>query len=117
LLQIEANGTRRDLFYIVDPNGGSLKIRSDGGSRGSGGHGGRAGRGGRGGNGFPDGLSGSDGLAGWDGQPGSDGSGGAITLSVDPAAQPFLGCISWSNHGRGGSAVTKTTVEPVAALW
>jgi hypothetical protein len=58
-----------------------------------------------------------DGFPGSDGQPGSDGRGGAITLSVDPAAQPLLGCITWSNRGLGGSAKTTTTIEPVAALW
>lgn len=117
LLQIEAKGSDRELFYLVDPNGGSLKILSDGGSGGRGGHGGRGGRGGRGGSGFPSGSSGLDGLPGSNGHDGSDGSGGVITLSVDPAAQPFLSCISWSNRGRGGSAKTTTTVEPVAALW
>jgi len=117
LLQIEARSTRRDLFYLVDPSGGSLKILSNGGSGGRGGQGGRAGHGGRGGSGFPSGSSGPDGLPGSDGRPGSDGSGGVITLSVDPAAEPFLRCISWSNHGRGGSARTTTTTEPVAALW
>jgi hypothetical protein len=117
LLQIEAKGARRELFYIVDPSGGSLKILSNGGSGGRGGHGGRAGHGGSGGSGFPSGFSGVDGLAGSDGQPGRDGAGGAITVSVDPAAQPFLGCITWSNRGTGGSAKATTTIEPVAALW
>jgi len=117
LLQIEAKGTRRELFFLVDPSGGSLKILSNGGSGGRGGRGGRAGHGGRGGNGFPSGSSGLDGFSGSDGLPGSDGSGGAITLSVDPAAQAFLSCITWSNRGLGGSAKATTTIEPVAPLW
>jgi len=118
LLQIKVSGSsRRQVFYLVDPNGGSLRIVSNGGSGGRGGHGGRGGRGGSGGNGSPNGISGTDGMPGSDGQQGSDGAGGAIILSVDPAAQPYIKCISWLNWGRGGMGAERTTIEPVAALW
>jgi hypothetical protein len=118
LLQIKvSSGSRRQAFYLVDPNGGSLRIVSNGGAGGRGGHGGRAGRGGSGGSGFPNGTSGMDGIPGMDGLSGSDGLAGAITLSVDPAAQPYMKCISWSNQGRAGTGSGRTTIEPVAALW
>lgn len=118
LLQIKVSGSsRRQAFYLVDPNGGSLRIVSNGGSGGRGGHGGRAGRGGSGGNGFPDGASGTDGIAGSDGMAGSDGLAGAIVLSVDPDALQYMKCISWLNHGRAGMGTERTTIEPVAPLW
>lgn len=118
LLQIKVSGSsRRQEFYLVDPNGGSLRIVSNGGAGGRGGHGGKGGRGGAGGNGFPNGLSGTDGSPGSDGRPGSDGLAGAITLSIDPAAQPYMKCVSWLNRGRAGPGTVRTTVEPVAALW
>lgn len=119
LLQVKVAGGGRQSLYIVDPNGGSLKVLGNGGAAGRGGSGGRAGRGGSGGQGFPPGMSGFDGRAGSDGRPGSAGAGGTITVSVDPAAQSFLSCITWSNRrgdGAPGPAAT-VTVEPVAALW
>jgi hypothetical protein len=118
LLQIKVSGSsRREAFYLVDPNGGSLRIVSNGGSGGRGGHGGKGGRGGHGGSGFPNGTSGVDGMSGSDGHSGSDGLAGAITLSIDPAAQPYIKCISWLNQGRAGRGTERTTIEPVAPLW
>jgi hypothetical protein len=118
LLQIKvSSSSRREAFYLVDPNGGSLEIVSNGGSGGRGGHGGRGGRGGAGGSGFPNGTSGMDGMSGSDGRSGSDGLAGAITLSVDPAAQPYIKCINWLNQGRAGMGTERTTIEPVAPLW
>ena len=118
LLQIKVSGTsRRQALYLVDPNGGSLRIVSNGGSGGRGGHGGRGGRGGSGGNGSPTGTSGIDGSPGSDGMSGSDGLAGAIVLSVDPDARQYMKCISWSNRGRAGMGAERTTIEPVAALW
>jgi hypothetical protein len=119
LLQIKVSGGSRESLYIVDPSGGSLKILANGGSGGPGGSGGQGGRGGSGGSGSPSGFSGTDGRPGWDGHAGRAGAGGTITLSVDPAAQPFVSCITWSNHGGdGGSGLAPIiTVEPVPALW
>jgi hypothetical protein len=119
LLQIKVSGGSRESLYIVDPSGGSLKILANGGSGGRGGSGGQGGRGGSGGSGSPPGLNGTDGRPGWDGHAGRDGAGGTITLSVDPAAQPFVSCITWSNHSadRGSGPAPIITVEPVPALW
>lgn len=118
LLQIKVSGSsRRQEFYLVDPKGGTLKIVSNGGPGGRGGHGGKGGRGGSGGDGFPGGTSGVDGTAGLDGPSGSDGLAGAITLSIDPEAQPYMQCVSWLNRGRAGMGAVRTIIEPVAALW
>ena len=119
LLQIKVSSGARQSLYIVDPNGGSLRVTADGGVGGRGGAGGRGGRGGSGGSGFPSGFNGLDGHQGWDGHAGADGAAGTITVSVDPAVQPFMNCVSWSNHSAGGSPgpAPRITVEPVAALW
>jgi hypothetical protein len=119
LLQIKVAGGGSQLFYLVDPNGGSLKVTTDGGRGGRGGQGGRGGRGGSGGSGFPPGFAGSDGRRGSDGRDGAGGAAGTIQISVDPAAQPFLKCITWSNRsGDGLPGPSPTiTVEPIAPLW
>ncbi len=119
LLQIKVAGGGRESFYLVDPNGGSLRVTDNGGRGGNGGHGGRGGRGGAGGDGFPPGMKGFDGLAGSDGHPGAGGAAGTIAISVDPAAQPFLSCITWSNRSGDGLAgpAPRISVEPIAPLW
>ena len=114
LLQVEASAAGKDKFYLIDPNGGFLKVRSEGGPGGSGGKGGRGGRGGSGGIGSPNGSSGRDGLNGRDGSDGSSGRGGRITVTYDPQAKPFLGVIRLSNPG-GPSPVFKE--QPVGPLW
>ena len=58
---------RSKKLFLIDPQGGSLTVASEGGAGGSGGKGGRGGRGGAGGSGFPPGSSGNDGA---DGHPG-----------------------------------------------
>ncbi len=88
-----SSGRGTERFYLLDPAGGSLTVRSDGGSGGSGGRGGRAGRGGQGGSGSPNGSNGSDGSAGSNGSDGRRGSDGRVNVSYDPAAQPYLGLI------------------------
>jgi hypothetical protein len=119
LLQIKVSSGARQSLYIVDPNGGSLRVTANGGVGGRGGAGGRGGRGGSGGSGFPSGFNGLDGHQGWDGHAGADGAAGTITVSVDPAVQPFMNCVSWSNHSGGGAPgpAPRITVESVAALW
>jgi hypothetical protein len=116
---LNPEGGGRESLYILDPNGGSLRVRDDGGAGGRGGTGGRAGRGVSGGMGFPPGLNGLDGHSGRDGRPGNAGAGGTITVSVDPAAQKFLSCITWSNRSGDGAPgpAPVITVEPVAPLW
>jgi len=99
LLQIGVSSRARESFYMIDPQGGSLTVLSNGGDGGSGGRGGRGGRGGSGGIGSPSGSSGRDGLNGHDGSNGSSGSGGTITVIYDPAAKPYLAAIHLMNHG------------------
>jgi hypothetical protein len=109
---VSATGHRR--LYLVDPTGGSLTVKADGGAGGSGGRGGRGGSGGAGGIGSP---SGSNGTSGSDGRSGSDGSpgrGGSITVTYDPLVKPYLSAIHLSNRG-GPAPVFKEA--PVAALW
>ncbi len=114
LLQVMVAGEGRQNFYLVDPHGGSLMVRSDGGRGGSGGRGGRGGRGGSGGMGSPSGSNGRDGSDGRNGSDGSPGRGGQITVTYDPHAGPYLGVIHLSSV-RG--PVTVFRQQAVAALW
>jgi len=114
LLQVSVSAAGHQKLYLVDPQGGSLTIRADGGSGGSGGKGGRGGRGGSGGIGTPNGSSGSDGSDGRNGWDGPSGKGGSITVTYDPQAKPFLATIHLSNQG-GPAPVFKE--QPVAPLW
>jgi hypothetical protein len=119
LLQARASSFKHEQFFLVDPNGGTLSVDADGGPGGAGGSGGRGGRGGSGGSGFPTGFSGHDGRNGFDGHAGPDGAAGTIVVSVDPAAQPFLGVLHLSNRsgsGRAGPA-PEILVEPVPPIW
>ena len=114
LLQVSASAQGRMTFFLIDPQGGSLTVASNGGPGGSGGHGGRGGRGGSGGIGTPSGMNGSDGLNGPDGMDGPSGRGGKITVIYDPEAQPFLGAIHLSDTGGPRPVFLE---QPVAALW
>jgi hypothetical protein len=114
LLQVGVSAAGKQKLYLVDPQGGSLTVRADGGPGGSGGRGGRGGQGGSGGMGTPSGSSGSNGSDGRSGFDGSPGRGGSITVTYDPQAKPYLGTIRLSNKG-GPPPVFKE--EPVAALW
>src|ERR1700722_8204603 len=89
------------------------------GAGGSGGSGGQAGRGGAGGLGNPNGFAGTDGFAGSDGRRGNGGAAGTIAVSVDPAAQPFQGILSLSNHSGSGQKgpAPALVIEPVLPLW
>lgn len=114
LLQASVAAAGRQKLYLVDPQGGSLTVRADGGAGGSGGRGGRGGAGGSGGMGSPSGssgMSGADGRSGFDGSPGR---GGSITVTYDPQVKPYLSTIKLSNKG-GPPPVFKQ--EPVTALW
>jgi len=114
LLQISVSAAGKQRLYLVDPQGGSLTVKADGGPGGSGGRGGRGGRGGSGGVGSPNGNSGRDGAAGRSGFDGSRGRGGSITVTYDPQAKPFLVAIHLSSNG-GPTPVFKE--ESVAPLW
>jgi hypothetical protein len=114
LLQVGVTGAGQQKFYLIDPQGGSLTVRADGGLGGSGGKGGRGGRGGSGGIGTPNGSNGRDGLDGRNGFDGPPGRGGNITVIYDPQAKPYLGMIHLSNSN-GPRPVFKE--EPVAPLW
>jgi hypothetical protein len=115
LLQFKVSAPgRKDHFYLVDPQGGTLTINANGGPGGSGGKGGKGGRGGPGGSGIPPGNSGSDGSNGFDGSDGSPGAAGSITVTYDPSVQPYLALIHTSNSG-GPKPVFNEA--PVAPLW
>ena len=114
LLQVGVSAAGHEKLYLVDPEGGSLTVRADGGPGGSGGRGGRGGQGGSGGMGTPNGSSGSNGSDGRNGFDGAPGNGGSITVTYDPQVKPYLSTIRLSNKG-GPLPVFKE--EPVAALW
>jgi len=114
LLQISIAAAGHNRLYLVDPQGGSLTVKADGGSGGSGGRGGRGGAGGSGGMGTPSGSSGLSGADGRNGFDGSPGRGGSITVTYDPQARPFLATIHLSNQG-GPKPVFNE--EAVAPLW
>jgi hypothetical protein len=115
LLQFKVSAAgRKDRFFLVDPQGGTLTVSAEGGAGGKGGKGGKGGRGGPGGSGIPpgsDGLAGTDGIDGFDGSPGSPGT---ITVTYDPSVQPYLSLIRTSN---GGGPKPVFNEAPVAALW
>ena len=104
----------KERFYLVDPQGGSLTVKSEGGAGGSGGKGGAGGQGGSGGMGTPSGNSGSNGLSGHDGRDGSSGRGGSIAVTYDPAVAPYLAEIHISNPGGPKPVFTEAAVAP---LW
>jgi hypothetical protein len=114
LLEAKVSAGDKQNLYLIDPFGGSLTVKADGGSGGQGGRGGRGGRGGSGGTGTPSGNSGRDGSNGHDGRRGSDGRGGLITVTYDPAAKPYLTVLQLSS--KNGPAPVFREV-PVPALW
>jgi hypothetical protein len=114
LLQVSVSAAGKQRLYLVDPQGGVLTVKADGGAGGSGGQGGRGGRGGSGGMGTPSGSNGSDGASGRNGFSGSPGGGGIITVTYDPQAKPFLAALHLSSQP-GPAPVFRE--EPVAPLW
>jgi hypothetical protein len=114
LLQVGVTAAGQQSFYLIDPQGGSLTVRADGGTGGSGGKGGRGGRGGSGGVGTPSGSRGRDGSDGRSGFDGSTGRGGSITVTYDPEAKAFLTAIHLSHQNGPRPAFNE---EPVAPLW
>lgn len=111
LLQVSVSADRgTPRYFLVDPNGGSLTVRSDGGAGGSGGRGGRGGAGGSGGSGSPPGSSGSSGSDGRNGNDGSSGSPGRVSVMYDPGAASYLATLNVPP----GSTMTAT---PVGKMW
>jgi hypothetical protein len=104
----------KERYFLVDPQGGSLTVTSAGGSGGKGGSGGRGGSAGSGGIGTPNGSNGNAGSNGSDGRNGFDGGGGSITVTYDPAVQPYLAALHLSNPGGPKPALKQA---PVATLW
>ena len=113
-LQVSVSAAGKQRLYLVDPQGGALNVKADGGPGGSGGHGGRGGAGGSGGMGTPSGNSGSSGSDGRNGFDGSPGKGGSITVTYDPQAKPYLAIIHLSNKGGPAPVFQETPVPP---LW
>jgi hypothetical protein len=114
LLQVSVSTPGHRRLYLVDPQGGSLTVKADGGPGGSGGHGGRGGRGGSGGTGTPNGSDGRNGLDGRNGWDGPQGKGGLITVTYDPQVRPFLGALHLSSRN-GPAPLYKEA--PVSHLW
>ena len=114
LLQVAVSAAGHQKLYLVDPQGGSLTVRADGGQGGSGGRGGSGGPGGAGGIGSPSGSSGMSGSDGRNGFDGPSGKGGAITVTYDPQVKPYLDAIHLSNKGGPAPVFVEA---PVAPLW
>lgn len=114
LLQVSVSALGHRRLYLVDPHGGSLTVRADGGPGGSGGRGGRGGRGGSGGTGTPNGSDGHNGLDGRSGWDGPQGKGGLITVTYDPQVRPFLGRLHLSSKN---GPVPLYKEAPVRPLW
>ena len=117
LLQVRVLvGQTRELFYQVDPKGGSLSLRSEGGPGGAGGQGGRGGSGGRGGDGVSDWIIrilrlGTVRAA----VRGGEGAPGLIVVRVDPRALPYLDRFDIGGHARGPEP--QMIAEPVVPWW
>jgi hypothetical protein len=114
LLQASVSAAGKQRLYLVDPTGGALTVKADGGPGGSGGRGGRGGAGGSGGSGTPSGNSGMAGSDGRNGFDGSSGKGGSITVTYDPQAKPYLSAIRLENKGGPAPVFNEA---PVAPLW
>lgn len=114
LLQVSVSAPGHRRLYLVDPQGGSLTVKADGGPGGSGGWGGHGGRGGSGGIGTPNGHDGSNGLDGRNGWDGPQGKGGIITVTYDPQVRPFLGALHLSSRN-GPAPLYKEA--PISSLW
>jgi len=114
MLEVSVTAENQEKLFLVDPQGGSLTVKADGGRGGSGGRGGRGGQAGSGGVGSPNGssgLAGHDGRNGWDG---SAGKGGSIRVAYDPEAKPYLSVIHLSNWNGPKPTFDE---QPVALMW
>jgi hypothetical protein len=120
LLQASVSAAGKQRLYLVDPQGGALTVKAEGGPGGSGGRGGE--RGGFGGVGIPNGSGGSNGSDGRNGFDGSPGRGGSITVTYDPQVKPFLSAIHLSNRGAPSPVFkhknqSRYCGEPACSMW
>jgi hypothetical protein len=99
-VRVESKDSDRMERYLVDPEGGRMKVIADGGPGGNGGRGGHGGEGGDGTDRAPRGGAGGAGGNGGPGGPGGDG--GAIEMVVDPSADDYRDAIELSNAGGPG---------------
>lgn len=113
LLQVSVSAPAHRRLYLVDPQGGSLTVKADGGPGGSGGHGGRGGRGGSGGIGTPNGSDGRNGLDGRNGWDGPQGKGGLITVTYDPQVRSLLGVLHLSSRNGPAPLYKEAPVSPI----
>jgi hypothetical protein len=113
LLQVSVSAPGHRRLYLVDPQGGSLTVKADGGPGGSGGRGGRGGRGGSGGMGTPSGRDGSNGLDGRNGFDGPQGKGGLITVTYDPRVRPSLSVLHLSSRNGPAPLYKEAPVSPI----
>jgi hypothetical protein len=111
LLQASVSAAGKQRLYLVDPTGGALTVKADGGPGGSGGRGGAGGLGGSGTPSRNSGMSGSDGRSGYDGSPGKAGS---TTVTYDPQVKPYLNAIQRENKGGPAPVFNEAQVAP---LW
>jgi len=114
LLQASVSAAGHTRLYLVDPQGGTLTVKADGGAGGSGGRGGRGGSGGSGGMGTPSGNSGSNGSDGRSGFDGPAGKGGIITVTYDPQVKPSLAILHLSSRNGPSPVFQEAQVAP---LW
>jgi hypothetical protein len=119
LLAVKVAGASDERLFLVDPNGGSLLVKTNGGPGGSAGLGGRGGRGGAGGVGTPSGTDGANGADGSTGWPGKGGAAGTIIVIVDPRAKPFMGTLQFSNKSAYGDPGLTPEIrgQEVPPLW
>lgn len=120
MLQARVRGTANpEKLFLINPAGGSLTVKADGGAGGAGGEPGQGGSGGSGGDGIPKGNDGRKGQPGRAGRNGAPGAAGTITVSVDPLALPFVEKLMLSNvsgSGKSGPSPRYIT-EPVPPIW
>lgn len=120
LVQVRVRAEGQVRYFLVDPKGGSLLVRSDGGAPGAGGKGGQGGAGGVGGLGATLGEQGLRGGDGRDGARGAGGTGGRITVWLDPSVQPYAKVLNFSNRGGAGGhdgPPVEIHEAAVPALW
>ncbi|MGZ3459939.1 MAG: hypothetical protein ACXU86_15710, partial [Archangium sp.] len=101
LLQVLTRGVSsgRSERFLVEPQGGSLTIRTHGGTGGAGGRGGIGGSGGQGGDGLPPGNGGNGGAGGSGGNGGDGGPGGHILVRLTPEARAYQQVLRFENRG------------------
>ena len=108
LLKVRVNAMgHKPRIHLVDPAGGGLTLKANGGDGGAGGAGGAGGRGGNGGAAAKGGVAGSggDGSDGGDGGNGGNGGrGGRFVVIASPEVRPYLHALKLENAGGAAGA-------------